>query len=247
MADGKAGGSRARGVLARIRGERRVLIGAAAVLVFIWLLFEVEEKDIFRLDVAAYDLIVLNMRTAWLTPIMRTLSDLATPVVLVVMLLMVEEFAPGRRPGLCAAVNLVLATLLNQLLKHLVQRPRPMGYRLATVGGYSFPSGHSMVAMAFFGLLIWMVWRYEKDEFVRWLGILGFGAVIVLVGFSRIYLGVHYASDVLAGFCASIAWLAVYTKLVAPYLMGDAAPGTAEGDAPDGPASPSPRSSRPAR
>lgn len=222
MADnGKAGGSRARGVLDRIVRERRVLIGAAAVLVFIWLLFEIEEKDIFRLDAAAYYLIVLNMRTPWLTPIMRTLSDLATPIVLVVMLLMVEEFAPGRRPGLCAAVNLVLATLINQLLKFMIQRPRPAGYRLATVSGYSFPSGHSMAAMAFYGLLIWMVWRYEKDTFVKWLGVLGFGAVIVLVGFSRIYLGVHYASDVLAGFCASIAWLAVYTKLVAPYLMGE--------------------------
>ncbi|MGN0076383.1 MAG: phosphatase PAP2 family protein [Parafannyhessea sp.] len=234
MADGQTGASRARGVLARIRRERGVLIGAAAVIVFIWLLFEIEEKDIFRLDAAAYYLIVVNMRQPWLTPIMRTLSDLATPIVLVVMLLMVEEFAPGRRPGLCAAVNLVLATLLNQGLKYLIQRPRPAGYRLATVSGYSFPSGHSMAAMAFYGLLIWMVWRYEKDEFVKWLGVLGFGAVIVLVGFSRIYLGVHYASDVLAGFCASIAWLAVYTKLVAPYLMGE-------------PASPSSGPSRPAR
>ncbi|MCI6681035.1 MAG: phosphatase PAP2 family protein, partial [Parafannyhessea umbonata] len=130
-----------------------------------------------------------------------------------------EVFAPGRRPGLCAAVNLVLATLLNLLLKTLVQRPRPEGYRLVAESGFSFPSGHSMVAMAFYGLLIWMVWRYEKDALVRWLGVIGFGLVIVLVGLSRIYLGVHYASDVLAGFCASIAWLGVYTKLLAPIFL----------------------------
>ena len=73
--------------------------------------------------------------------------------------------------------------------------------------------------MAFYGLLIWMVWRYEKDALVRRLGVIGFGLVIVLVGLSRIYLGVHYASDVLAGFCASIAWLGVYTKLLAPVFL----------------------------
>lgn len=172
-----------------------------------------------RMDAAAHSLVVMHIRAAWLTPIMQSISDLAHPVVLVVMLLVIEVFAPGRRPGLCAAVNLVLATLLNLLLKTLIQRPRPEGYRLVAESGFSFPSGHSMVAMAFYGLLIWMVWRYEKDSLVRRLGVIGFGLVIVLVGLSRIYLGVHYASDVLAGFCASIAWLGVYTKLLAPVFL----------------------------
>jgi undecaprenyl-diphosphatase len=205
--------------IARLVQSRRAMLVLVAVLVFIWLLFEIKTDDIMRLDAAAYSLVVMHMRTAWLTPIMQSISDLAYPVVLVVMLLVIEVFAPGRRPGLCAAVNLVLATLLNLLLKTLVQRPRPEGYRLVAESGFSFPSGHSMVAMAFYGLLIWMVWRYEKDALVRRLGIIGFGLVIVLVGLSRIYLGVHYASDVLAGFCASIAWLGVYTKLLAPIFL----------------------------
>ena len=205
--------------IARMVQSRRAMLVLVAVIAFIWLLFEVKKDDIMRLDAAAYSLVVMHMRTAWLTPIMQSISDLAYPVVLVVMLLVIEAFAPGRRPGLFAAVNLVLATLLNLLLKTLVQRPRPEGYRLVAESGFSFPSGHSMVAMAFYGLLIWMVWRYEKDAFVRRLGIIGFGLVIVLVGLSRIYLGVHYASDVLAGFCASIAWLGVYTKLLAPIFL----------------------------
>ena len=205
--------------IARLVQSRRAMLVLVAVLVFIWLLFEIKTDDIMRLDAAAYSLVVMHMRTAWLTPIMQSISDLAYPVVLVVMLLVIEVFAPGRCPGLCAAVNLVLATLLNLLLKTLVQRPRPEGYRLVAESGFSFPSGHSMVAMAFYGLLIWMVWRYEKDALVRWLGVIGFGLVIVLVGLSRIYLGVHYASDVLAGFCASIAWLGVYTKLLAPIFL----------------------------
>lgn len=212
-------GKRKANAIARLVQSRRAMLMLVAVIAFIWLLFEVKKDDIMRLDGAAYSLVVMHMRTAWLTPIMQSISDLAYPAVLVVMLLVIEAFAPGRRPGLCATVNLVLATLLNLLLKTLVQRPRPEGYRLVAESGFSFPSGHSMVAMAFYGLLIWMVWRYEKDAFVRWLGIIGFGLVIVLVGLSRIYLGVHYASDVLAGFCASIAWLGVYTKLLAPVFL----------------------------
>lgn len=207
------------GAFARLVQSRRAMLVLVAVLVFTWLLFEIKTDDIMRMDAAAHSLVVMHIRAAWLTPIMQSISDLAHPVVLVVMLLVIEVFAPGRRPGLCAAVNLVLATLLNLLLKTLIQRPRPEGYRLVAESGFSFPSGHSMVAMAFYGLLIWMVWRYEKDSLVRRLGVVGFGLVIVLVGLSRIYLGVHYASDVLAGFCASIAWLGVYTKLLAPVFL----------------------------
>ena len=212
-------GKRKAGALARLVQSRRAMLVLVAVLVFTWLLFEIKTDDIMRMDAAAHSLVVMHIRAAWLTPIMQSISDLAHPVVLVVMLLVIEVFAPGRRPGLCAAVNLVLATLLNLLLKTLIQRPRPEGYRLVAESGFSFPSGHSMVAMAFYGLLIWMVWRHEKDSLVRRLGVIGFGLVIVLVGLSRIYLGVHYASDVLAGFCASIAWLGVYTKLLAPVFL----------------------------
>ncbi len=128
---------------------------------------------------------------------MESFSALATPVSLVVLLLAVAAFAPGKRPGMCCAVNLVLVVVINQVLKFIIQRPRPDGFRLATASGFSFPSGHSMVAMAFFGLLAWLVWKYEADRRLRRLYATGFALVIVMIGVSRIYLGVHYASDVL--------------------------------------------------
>ena len=115
------------GALARLVQSRRAMLVLVAVLVFTWLLFEIKTDDIMRMDAAAHSLVVMHIRAAWLTPIMQSISDLAHPVVLVVMLLVIEVFAPGRRPGLCAAVNLVLATLLNLLLKTLIQRPRPEG------------------------------------------------------------------------------------------------------------------------
>ena len=204
-----------------VRENLRLVLAAVAACIFIWLLEEVGEGELTKLDTGAYLLFVQTLRQPWLTPYIESISELAQPVALLAMLLAVEAFAPGRRPGACAAVNLVCAVALNVLLKQLVQRPRPDGFRLIAETGYSFPSGHSMVAMAFYGLLAWMVWHYERDRFVRWLCVIGFGLVIALIGISRIYLGVHYASDVIAGFCVSLIWLALYTKLVVPLMLDE--------------------------
>ena len=177
-----------------VSNNPRAIVFSVALVLFVWLMGEVNQVGMFSFDVSAYKFFVLFLRRPWLTPIMQSISELALPVVLLVMLLAVEVFAPGRKPGMCATVNLV---------------------------GISFPSGHSMVSMGFYGLLAWMVWHYEKDRFVKWLGVAGFGTVVLLVGLSRVYLGVHYASDVIAGFCVSLAWLCVYTKLVAPLFLGE--------------------------
>ncbi len=111
------------------------------------------------------------------------------------------------------------STVLNQVLKFAIQRPRPdAALRLVDIGGFSFPSGHSMAAMAFFGLLAWLTWRYVDDPRRRAVLCALLCIMIVAVGFSRVYLGVHYASDVVGGFCASIIWLVVYTKVAGPML-----------------------------
>lgn len=201
--------------------SRRVVILAVCAIVFIELLEDVLEGELMRLDAVAYQLFVETLRNDQLTPVMESFSALATPVSLVVFLVVIAGFAPGRRPGLCCAVNLVLVVVLNQVLKELVQRPRPEGIGLVAETGFSFPSGHSMVAMAFFGLLVWLIWRYECDRTMRIVCCVALSAVIVAVGASRIYLGVHYASDVIGGFCVSLAWLALYTRVVAPLLLDD--------------------------
>ena len=185
-----------------VRTHRRLVVVACCLALFLLLLDEVLEPDALRIDRWAYALIVERLRTPWLTPVMEGFSALASPVVLVVLLL-------------------VIVALLNVGLKTLVQRPRPEGFRLIEETGFSFPSGHSMVAMAFFGLIVWLVWRYERDRRQRNLLTIAFGIVIAMIGISRIYLGVHYASDVLGGFCASIIWLALYTRLAVPLFLGE--------------------------
>ena len=209
----------ARGSLGLLRQNPRVVVLLGAALVVVWLLGEVAGGEIMRLDVAAYQLFVERLRSDALTPVMEAFTSLASVVVLAVMAAVIAALAPGKAPGWCVAVNLVCVVALNTVLKYLVQRPRPDGFRLISESGYSFPSGHSMVAMAFFGLLIWMVWRYHRRDVMRVVWCALFVLVIVMVGVSRIYLGVHYASDVLAGFCVSLVWLVFYTRVVAPTFV----------------------------
>lgn len=214
----------AQGALGLLRDNRRVVVLLAAALVFVWLLGEVAEGEIMRLDTVAYQLFVETLRSDALTPLMEAFTSLASVVVLAVLAAVIAALAPGKAPGWCVAVNLVCVVALNTVLKIVVQRPRPDGFRLISETGYSFPSGHSTVAMAFFGLLIWMVWRYHRRDAMRVVWCVVFGLVIAMVGVSRIYLGVHYASDVLAGFCVSLIWLIFYTRVVAPAFVAVDAP-----------------------
>lgn len=217
-----ADGAREGRLAAALRANGRSLLVLGALAVFLLLMAAVLAGGPLRIDALAHALVVERLRADWLTPVMEGFSALATPPALAGMLLIVAAFGPGRRPGWFCGLNLVLAALLNVVLKAVVQRPRPEGFRLAVEGGFSFPSGHSMAACAFFGLIVWLVWRYERDRSRRLLLTAALSFIILMVGVSRIYLGVHYASDVVAGFCASLAWLALYTRVAAPALLGDA-------------------------
>ena len=211
----------AQGVLSYARKNVRTIAVLLAALVFVWLLEEVSGGEIMTLDALAYRFFVVTLRSDVMTPIMEGFTSLSSVAVILVMALVVAAFAPGKAPGRCVCANVVGALVLNQVLKFIIQRPRPDGFRLATVSGFSFPSGHSMAAMAFFGLLAWLVWRYEKDRRQRALLVAAFALVIVMIGVSRIYLGVHYASDVIGGFCLSVIWLALYTHIAVPLFLGN--------------------------
>lgn len=209
------------GILRSIRENKLVIVLVIVALVFVGLLEDVLTGEIMRLDTIAYQLFVVTLRSDLLTPLMEGFSSLGSPVVVLVMAAIQAAFIPGRRPTRCVAINLVCALLLNVLLKSIIQRPRPEGFRLVAETGYSFPSGHSMVSMAFFGLIVWMVWHYERDHIMRYVWSIFFSLIILCIGVSRIYLGVHYASDVVAGFCVSFLWLIFYTRVIAPPLMGN--------------------------
>ena len=97
--------------------------------------------------------------------------------------------------------------LLMFLLKLIFHRDRPLTPLLQAAQGYSFPSGHALMSITFYGLLIFLVWQNEKKLWVKWILTILLVLLINFIGVSRVYLRVHYASDVLAGFCVGLMWL----------------------------------------
>lgn len=97
--------------------------------------------------------------------------------------------------------------LLTTLLKNLYERNRPSINPEIDAIGFSFPSGHSMGSLIFYGFIIYFVMRSRMNELVKGLAISFMAVLVVLIGISRIYLGAHFPSDVLAGYFAGAIWL----------------------------------------
>lgn len=101
------------------------------------------------------------------------------------------------------------SVIVMSLLKLLFNRPRPLLPLLEPAQGLSFPSGHAMSSVTFFGLLIYYVFKRQKQPLVKVSLIALLTALILMIGISRVYLRVHYASDVVAGYCAGVIWLTI--------------------------------------
>lgn len=111
------------------------------------------------------------------------------------------------------AASVYGAQALNQLAKAIAQRPRPQLWEaLAHETSFGFPSGHAMQTMALAAALMVLAWRTRRRAAAVVAGAVG----VVVVGFSRLYLGAHYPSDVLAGWCAALAWVALLQAVVRP-------------------------------
>ena len=125
----------------------------------------------------------------------------------------------NKKIGLSIFMNLVTITGLNQILKHILQRPRPTEFRIIEETGYSFPSGHSMVSAAYYGFIIYLIYKMVENKKIKWTLITILSLLVISIGISRIYLGVHYTSDVIAGFLISISFLVIYTSIVSKILF----------------------------
>jgi membrane-associated phospholipid phosphatase len=167
------------------------------------------EQERFRFDQVIIQY-VSNIRTESLTEIMKFITFLGGTTVLTLLLIGSLVWLIVKRKNYWGAIFYIIAVagggLLNLGLKHWFGRVRPEN-SLIFEQGFSYPSGHSMGSLIYYGFLGYLVIRSQRGRSLKLLLGIGFITLILLIGFSRIYLGVHYPSDVLAGFSAGTVWL----------------------------------------
>ena len=110
-------------------------------------------------------------------------------------------------------------TITNKIIKHIIKRERPNILRLIKQGGYSYPSGHAMISMCMYGYAIYTINTYVKNKKLKKILNILLGVLIISIGLSRVYVGVHYISDVIAGYILAIIILILYIELSKMYLF----------------------------
>lgn len=156
---------------------------------------------------------IQDLESPILTKVMKFFTFIgSTSVVftLSILMLIIFYFVLKQKNRLILfAIVMIGSPIINFLLKQLFHRERPNFHRLIEIGGYSFPSGHAMTAMTFYGIVCYLLWQripHMKGKFA----LLSLCSVFILmIGMSRIYLGVHFPSDIIGGYFGGIIWLMV--------------------------------------
>ena len=189
------------------------VIFALSVAVFANIAEEVLERETHDVDVA-----ILHTINSWSTPFLDRLIPLLTDTggliggtVLALSATIIFFMLKKKREALVVVFSSVGALLLNLLLKSMFIRPRPQEWtRIVEETNYSFPSGHAMASAALAFALIAVTWNTRW----RWLVIVLTGLYTLMIGFTRLYLGVHYPTDVIGGWFVSAAWVSIVVLML---------------------------------
>ncbi|GAB1692627.1 hypothetical protein KRM28CT15_44300 [Krasilnikovia sp. M28-CT-15] len=203
----------------RIAAEVVILTAGAVVVValaavFVEILDAVTDaQDLTALDRAIIDWLA-SRRTPGLTRIQIATTNLGSAVVLITMVTLFAIVTARRLrswyPVVLAVIGLGGSQTLVAVIKVAIARPRPdPPAQLVSATGYSFPSGHSASSLVGFGLLAWLVCLLTSNRTVWATAWLAAALGTAAVGASRVYLGVHYPTDVLGGWALGLTWLAV--------------------------------------
>lgn len=181
------------------------------IFLFIYLtkLLLLDEVKVFDDFVFKY---VSKIRSNPLTIIFKFFSFLCNVWFIFILTIIIMLVSKNRKITFYIVLNLLLCFVLNQSLKFIFARTRPEDINLIIESGYSFPSGHSMVSLAYYGFFIYLILKTNMKSNIKILYTVLLSLLVFLIGLSRIYLGVHYASDVLAGYALSLAYLILFIQ-----------------------------------
>jgi membrane-associated phospholipid phosphatase len=198
------------------RYRANVFIGYLVVAVVAFIILAVLAKTVayFTFDVTITHAVQV-FNAGWFSALMYALSwiGFAPQAYVISLLIILFLYASGLKwETVVSTVSLILSTALGLGIKVLIDRPRPSPDVVNVINqlkDYSFPSGHVLFFTAFFGFMMFLVYTLLKHSWWRTLLLVLLGAMVALIGLSRIYVRQHWASDVLAAYLLGSVWLAM--------------------------------------
>jgi len=199
--------------------QRKNLLSSGLFIVSFLIIFAifVETLELHRL--LRFDTRIINVVQRRIdnpnTRLMKFFTSLGSPMVVSALVAFTAIFL-YRKGQKREAAGMIIANAagagFNESLKYVFRRKRPDIHRLVPAHGYSFPSGHSMGSVMFYGTVCYFICRQMTHLFLKTVICVAGGFMVFVTGISRIYLGVHYPSDVVSGYAAAGAWLSASIK-----------------------------------
>lgn len=191
----------------------KYIIMIGCLILFGFIAFNVYKNNEIYGDGIIYNFIYKNIISDGMTPFIKFITWFGGTIGIIVIALISIFIIKDKKTNISLAICLILGVIINNVIKLILARARPDINPLMIENTYSFPSGHSMMSIILYGYLIYLLYNNFKGKKYRWLLISVLSILILCIGFSRIYLGVHYVSDVIGGFVLGIAYLILYIDI----------------------------------
>ncbi len=163
---------------------------------------------------------IIHQRSPLFDFLLTTITKLGNTITIIVLGIILLITLP-KKEKIQILISIPLTSSINYIVKNIVKRPRPNHIRLIKQGGFSYPSGHAMISIAVYGLLFYFVQKKIENKAIKNALSVLLGTIILLIGVSRVYVGVHYPSDIIGGYLLALIIQIIMIHIINKKLGGN--------------------------
>lgn len=192
---------------------KKWIVFTIAIVLFIIMAYLVSNGLTGPLDSLIYNFVTVN-KSNTLTYFFKFITFFANEYAILLVTIICFILFKNKKYAITVFITALCTVFLNYILKITFMRDRPFDLMIIDEKGYSFPSGHAMVSIGFYGYILYLVWQTKADIKYKKVITISLCILIILIGMSRIYLGVHYPSDIIGGYSVAIVYLILYIEII---------------------------------
>lgn len=200
----------------KVRENLKTIVLFISLILFIFIVRFLLKDQLSDFDTFIYN-VLSKFKSNEVTSIMKIITKLSNALTVIIVCVSIL-FIFHNKYSICLILNVLITSIFNLLLKNTFIRERPIDLNLIIETGYSFPSGHAMASISLYGYLMYLAFKKLNNKILKNIVCIVLGLIIILVGISRIYLGVHFASDVIGGFLIATSVLMLFINITNRYV-----------------------------